>query len=184
MYFETVFCFYILLNHFIGYSFLWLDASPLLAILSSGIMPHPRQTQLLHWIHYQVFCRKALQPSLYAWAEPEYYMAKVIVQNYPHLLPESIALFQFTPLDNFTPFPEAIPSIHFGKTIDYFVSPLSMSWATWEPLDFPPGKDQFHNFFGILLTPKPITDVVVMAAKLLIFRLALKFISTKIHSCL
>lgn len=31
-------------------------------------------------------------------------MAKVIVQNYPHLLPESIAIFQFTPPDDFHPF--------------------------------------------------------------------------------
>ena len=46
-------------------------------------------------------------------------------------------------------------------------------------LTFLPGKDQFHNFFGILLPPEPITDVAVMAAKLLIFRLALKFFSAK-----
>lgn len=48
--------------------------------------------------------------------EPEYYMAKVITQYYPHLLPKSIAIFQFIPPDDFypilavfTPFLEAQP---------------------------------------------------------------------------
>lgn len=53
----------------------------------------------------------------------------------------------------------------------------------FEPLgnhrNFLPGKDQFHDFFGILLPPEPITDVAIMAAKLLIFRLTLKFFSAK-----
>ena len=31
---------------------------------------------------------------------------------------------------------------------------------------FLPGKNQFHDFFGILLPPKPIMDVAIMAAKL------------------
>lgn len=51
--------------------------------------------------------------------EAEYYMAKVIGQNYPHLLPESIAIFQFTPPDDFypilavfTPFLEEQPHLY------------------------------------------------------------------------
>lgn len=60
---------------------------------------------------------------------------------------------------------------------------LSIMTYVFEPLrnhrNFLPGKDPFHNFFGILLSPEPIADVAVVAAKFLIFRLTLKFFSAK-----
>lgn len=61
----------------------------------------------------------------------------------------------------------------FCFAIEYVVKPLG------NHRNFLPGKNQFHDFFGILLPPKPITNVAVMAAKLLLFGLALKFFSTE-----
>ena len=89
---------------------------------------------------------------------------------------------RFSPLfSGFHPFSESATPLHtlrqnycsFCFAIEYVFEPLG------NHRDFLSGKNQFHDFFGILLPPEPITDIAVMAAKLLLFGLALKFFSAK-----
>lgn len=94
---------------------------------------NPRKVRKFKDFYDLTLCRQHTTSTCVG-TEPEYYMAKVITQNYPHLLPESIKLICFTPPGNFPPFrgfhpfsESATPAIHFGKIIAHFVSPLSIS---------------------------------------------------------
>lgn len=71
----------------------------------------PTLAKLNFYIEYTIsfFVGKHYNHLYMHGAEPEYFIAKVIVQNYPHLLPESITLICFTPLGNFHPFLQFSP---------------------------------------------------------------------------
>lgn len=104
MYFESIFLLNIFMYHFICKPWFRLILFLSLCNFSNGILPSPspNSTFAVIWVSGVLGDRSTIVSTCVG-TEPEYYMAKVIGQNYPHLLPKSIAIFQFTPPDDFYP---------------------------------------------------------------------------------
>ncbi len=95
--FEAVFCFYVLLYHFVGHSFFGLIFFGSLAILSSGSFPSPSPNST-----FTLIC-----PSGFLWGK-QYYRLNVSIKlkHIPTKITEISVFFCSTNIDYATLFPQ------------------------------------------------------------------------------